>query len=70
VRHLEVGGVRGYGIEQCMRDYRNAVMFCWVYAVILIGSLDMGNERGLALFNALLERNSAAIMDLKAYELV
>jgi hypothetical protein len=41
-----------------------------VYSVILIGSLDMGNERGLALFNALLERNSAAVMDLHAYELI
>jgi hypothetical protein len=67
---LAEGGVRGYGFDDCMRDYRLTVMFCMVYSVILIGSLDVGNERGLALFNALLERNTAAIMDLKAYELV
>jgi aminoglycoside/choline kinase family phosphotransferase len=67
---LADGGVRGYGMDECMRDYRLTVMFCMVYTVILIGSLDVGNERGLALFNALLERNTAAIMDLKAYELV
>jgi thiamine kinase-like enzyme len=67
---LAEGGVRGYGVEQCMRDYRLTVMFCMVYSVILIGSLEMGNERGLALFNALLERNCSAIMDLRAYEFV
>jgi len=67
---LADAGVRGYGIDQCMRDYRLTVMFCMVYTVILIGSLDVGNERGLALFNALLERNSAAIIDLEAYKLV
>jgi hypothetical protein len=45
-------------------------MFCMVYSVVVIGSLDVGNERGLALFNAMLERNTAAVMDLKAYELI
>ena len=67
---LAAGGVRGYGVDECMRDYRLTVMFCLVYTVIVIGSLDVGNERGLALFNALLERNTAAIMDLEAYKLI
>lgn len=67
---LAAGGVRDYGLDECMRDYRLTVLFCMVYTVILIGALDMGNERGRALFDALLERNSAAIMDLRAYELI
>jgi hypothetical protein len=67
---LAAGGVRGYGPDACMDDYRRTVMFCMVYTVITIGSLDTGSERGIALFNALLERNSAAIMDLEAYKLV
>ena len=67
---LADAGVRRYGLDQCMRDYRLGVMFRMVYTVIVIGSLDVGNERGLALFNTLLERNSAAITDLEAYNLV
>lgn len=67
---LADAGVRGYGIDQCMRDYRLGVIFRMVYTVILIGSLAAGNERGRALFNALLERNCAAIIDLEAYKLV
>ena len=67
---LAAGGVRGYGVDECMRDYRLTALFCLVYTVILIGSLDVGNERGLALFNALLERNTAALMDLEAYKLI
>ncbi len=67
---LAAGGVRGYGVDACMRDYRLAALFRMVYTVILIGSLDVGNERGLALFNALLERNTAALMDLEAYKLI
>jgi hypothetical protein len=64
---LAAGGVRGYGVDECMRDYRLTALFCMVYTVILIGSLDVGNERGLALFNALLERNVAALVDLGPY---
>jgi hypothetical protein len=45
-------------------------MFCLVYSVIVIGSLDVSNERGLALFNALLDRNVAAIMDHEAYRVL
>jgi len=67
---LAAGGVRDYGVDECMRDYRLTALFCLVYTVILIGSLDVGNERGLALFNALLERNTAALMDLEAYTLI
>ncbi len=64
VATLAANGVKDYGIDECMRDYRLTALFCMVYTVILIGSLDVGNERGLALFNALLERNTAALMDL------
>lgn len=67
---LAANGVKGYGIDECMRDYRTTVMFCMVYTVIIIGSLDMANERGMALFNAILERNTAAMMDLEAYKVI
>ena len=63
-------GVRGYDFDQLWEDYRGSVLFCWLYAVIVLGRLDVTNERGLALFTANLERAVAAILDLNAGELL
>jgi len=63
-------GVRGYSWDEALRDYRLAMLFCWVYVVISIGSLDPANERGMALFNAIFERRAAALEDLDAGELM
>ena len=59
-----------YGFEQCLRDYRISVLFCLVYPVIGGGSVDLSNERGLALWRAITERNVTAIADLDAAELM
>lgn len=67
---LAAGGVRDYGIDACMRDYRITAMFNWVYTVIVIGSLDTGNERGVALFHEMLGRSTAAIMELEANKVI
>jgi aminoglycoside phosphotransferase (APT) family kinase protein len=64
------GGVTDYSREELLRDYRIATLFSLVYTVITLGSLDMGNERGLALFKALLSRNIAAIADYDAGSLM
>jgi hypothetical protein len=64
------GGVTDYSREELLRDYRIAALFSLVYTVITLGSLDMGNERGLALFKALLSRNIAAIADYDAGSLM
>jgi len=69
-RTLTRNGVQGYEFEQCLHDYRLATLFCLVYPVIGGGSVDMGNERGVALWDAILERNVAAILDLNAGELL
>jgi thiamine kinase-like enzyme len=63
-------GVKDYGFDQCLLDYRTSALFCWQYAVIILGSLDTANERGLALFNDVLARFVAAIVDLDAGELL
>ena len=63
-------GVTGYNFDQCWHDYRTSTLFCWLYSVIQIGSLDPSNERGLAVFSAILERNAAALTDLNAGELL
>ena len=63
-------GVKGYDFDQCVLDYRMAALFCWQYAVIILGSLDTANERGMALFTDVLQRFVASIVDLNAAELL
>jgi hypothetical protein len=64
------GGKGGYSFDDAWTDYRRSVLFCNVYTVIGIGSLDAANERGMALFHAWLRRRSAAIEELNAGELM
>ena len=63
-------GVRGYDFDQCLHDYRLITLFCLVYPVVVGGTLDLSNERGLALATAMLDRSVAAIVDLDAGELL
>jgi hypothetical protein len=63
---LRENGVREYGLEQCREDYRFGVLFCLLYSVIVIGTLDPTNERGVAVFHANFDRVAAAINDLDA----
>ncbi len=64
------GTSAGYTFDECLRDYRKSVLFCLVYPVIGGGSVDMANERGVALWDSWLERNVAAIEELDATELM
>ena len=67
---LEENGVRGYAFDRCFEDYRASVLFCLGYSVLSIGNLDLTNERGVRLFNTIMERTFAAITDLNAGELL
>lgn len=67
---LTENGVQGYDFDQCFLDYRASTLFSFLYSVIAIGSLDLANERGQALFTNNLTRNIAAISDLNAGELL
>ena len=69
-RVLTENGVQGYDFDQCFLDYRASTLFSFLYSVIAIGSLDLANERGQALFTNNLTRNIAAISDLNAGELL
>jgi hypothetical protein len=64
------GGVKNYDFAQCLLDYRTSALFNWQYAVIILGSLDTANERGIALFTDVLERFVASIVDLRAADLL
>ena len=63
---LRDNGVREYGLASCLEDYRFGVLFCLVYSVIVIGTLDPTNARGVAVFHTNFERVAAAIADLDA----
>lgn len=66
---LTGSGVRGYSADQCWEDYRLATLFCACYP-LNAGALDLVNDRAVALFEAMLGRSSAAILDLDALELL
>lgn len=69
-RILTENGVRDYDFDACLRDYRLSTLFCWLYAVIDLGGIDLANERGLALVTNDLHRAAAAVADLNAAELI
>ncbi|MEE9277758.1 MAG: phosphotransferase [Dehalococcoidia bacterium] len=67
---LVAGGVREYSMDDCWEDYRLATLHCLIYPVVVCGATDVGNERGLRLATAILERSVAAIEELNAYDLI
>jgi hypothetical protein len=67
---LVTGGVHNYDFAGCLRDYKLSALFCLVYVVISIATLDPANARGVALFHAWLERVGTAILDLEAEQVM
>lgn len=67
---LEAGGVMGYPFERCYEDFKLGVLWGFLIPIFGAASLDISNERGYRLIEALAERAANAIVDLKAYELL
>jgi ecdysteroid kinase len=67
---LATGGRPVYTFDDAVLDYRRSVLYCHVYTVIATGSLNPTNDRGMAVFQAWLERRGAAIEELDAGELM
>jgi aminoglycoside phosphotransferase (APT) family kinase protein len=67
---LEAGGATDYSAEQAWEDYRRAVLYLWTYVVVIAGSLDGSNARGLAWMTESVRRSAAAIDDLGALSLL
>ena len=59
-----------FSFDDALVDYRRSVLYCNLYNVIAIGSLDAANERGMKVFTAWIRRRSAAIEELDAGELM
>lgn len=67
---LCANGVSQYSLADCQLRYRTSALYLMCYAVVIAGTLDLGNERGQALGAALLGRSLSALADLNAFELL
>lgn len=67
---LVAGGVTGFSAEEAWEDYRKAVLYVWVIAVVIAGTLDPTNERGRQWISEMLDRSIAAIDDLDLISLM
>jgi len=63
-------GVTGHSLARCRERFRIASVYLLSWAVVIAGTLDMGNDRGRALARALLGRALRAVEDLRAFELL
>jgi aminoglycoside phosphotransferase (APT) family kinase protein len=63
-------GVNDYPFERFIERYALAALYLVCYAVTIAGTLDMGNERGRALAEALLGRCLRSIDELDAWRLL
>ncbi len=65
-------GERGvqYSYDECLEAYRRLILGCLVYPITVCGTLDLANDRGKALAEAMLTRNLEAISDLDCSALV
>ena len=57
-------GITGYTSKDAWEDYRRGVLYVWMIAVVIAGTLDPTNERGHLWMSKMLERSVAAIDDL------
>ena len=67
---LVANGVSDYSRAQADEDYRFCAMLGWCWPVVAIGSLDMANDRGVAMFNAWTERSMTAVADLDGASMI
>lgn len=68
-QHLVDAGVN-YGLEQCRARYRVSAMYLLCYATVIAGTLDLGNERGMALGRTLFGNAMRSLVELDAFELL
>jgi Ecdysteroid kinase-like family len=71
---IYVAAVAEHGItidpELAWRQYRQALMFCLIYPVNLMGGYEAADPRGQELLRTLLSRSAAAILDTNANEAI
>lgn len=68
-QHLVDAGIH-YSLEQCRARYRVSAMYLLCYATVIAGTLDLGNERGMALGRTLFGNAMRSLVELDAFELL
>lgn len=63
-------GVAGHGLDDCRERLRVASLYLFAWAVVIAGTLDLGNERGQLLARALLGRSLRSLTELDAFSLL
>jgi len=64
------GGVSGYSFEECLNDYKFAMLRCLSRVVNLMGLLDLDGEHEKARMKIRLERACQAVVELGAAEML
>lgn len=59
-----------YNLEDCRRRYEVAALYLLSYAVVIAGTLNMGNERGVRLARTLLDGAMSELVALDAFRLL
>ena len=59
-----------YSLEECRRRYEVAALYLLSYAVVIAGTLDMGNARGVQLARTLLDGAMSELVALDAFRLI
>ena len=67
---LENHGVEGLTFKFIWDDYRRYILYNWVYAAVVAGTLDPTNEAGKAWMGQMVARQSSASEDLEVFDLL
>jgi aminoglycoside/choline kinase family phosphotransferase len=70
VAGLKPGGVEGLNRDAVWRDYRESILYNWVYVSVVAGTLDASNEKSYAWMAQMVARQAAAADDLEVFELL
>jgi hypothetical protein len=63
-------GVSDYSFDDCWNDYRVAVLYLFNYAVVIAGTLDLSNARGVKMARALSSRSAETVDEVGALDLL
>ena len=70
VAGLQAMGIQGLEVDAAFESYRLSVLYNWVYATVVAGTLDVSNPTAYAWMAQMIARQSAASDDLGAYDLL
>ena len=59
-----------YNLGQCRKRYKVSALYLICYAVVIAGTLDLGNERGMLLGKTIIANTFSALQDLDAFSLL